>query len=70
MAYMGEVVTPVPFLALPYYVEDAAIQHYKGHRRSIVDRPQLATNIPAVSPELRNIIEAVLSAEMQTFAVQ
>ncbi|MGK3648704.1 hypothetical protein [Pseudarthrobacter enclensis] len=70
MKYLGETTPPVPFLALPYHVEDSAISFMAGIERSIVDRPQLALNLKTISPEVSQIIDVVLSAEIQTFAVQ
>jgi hypothetical protein len=70
MRYLGETTPPVPFLALPYHVEESTITFMAGIERSIVDRPQLALNLKTITPEVREIIDAVLSAEIQTFAVQ
>jgi len=69
MAYFGEVVPPVPFLALPYHVEDAAMMYLKGHKRHILDRIRIVQSLAAVRPGAKAQVQILMGAEMQTFAV-
>lgn len=70
MNFLGDIVPPVAFLAVPYHVEDQTIAYMSHIRRSVVDRLQLARNLEAVRPDLQPIIDEVLQADIQTFAVQ
>ncbi|MCR2812883.1 hypothetical protein [Microbacterium sp. zg.Y1084] len=69
MAYFGETVPPVPFLALPYHVEDAAMEHFRGRQRHILDRIRIVMSLTGVRAEAKTQIRALMNAEMQTFSV-
>lgn len=70
MQFLGEILPPAAFLAVPHHVEDETIAYMENIRRSIIDRIHLVLNLDKVRPELTPIIDAVLASEIQTFSVQ
>lgn len=67
--FFGEVVPPVPFLAVPHHAEDLAMAYVSSTRISLMDRPKIVKNLREVSAELKAVIDSVMTADYQSMQV-
>lgn len=69
MQFLGDILPPKPFLALPHHVEDGTVTYLKDIQRSIVDRLKIVNQLDALPPSVEPIIEHVFAADIQTWAI-
>lgn len=68
-AFLGDYVSPVPFLAVPHHVDSSAYQYVVATDRRLVDRLNLTANLAVIPPQLQDVIQLVSTEDMQTFQV-
>lgn len=67
--FFGEVVAPVPFLAVPHHADHETFKYVTSISVNILDRTRLVQNLTANSPAQREVVEAFMSNDYVSFKV-
>lgn len=67
--FFGEVVSPMPFLAVPHHANEPLLRYVTRAEVNVLDRPRLVLNLPEPTAQQREVIQALLDAEYQSFKV-
>lgn len=67
--FFGEVVAPVPFLAVPHHADHETFKYVAGVAVNILDRTRLVQNLTTNSPAQREVVEAFMASDYASFKV-
>lgn len=68
--FLTEMIDPVVFLAVPHHVDSRAyFDLLEGDEKAVVDRSRIVRQLRSNRHEVRDIIDAVLAAEIETLQV-
>ncbi|MFF5625299.1 hypothetical protein ACFY5A_08005 [Microbacterium sp. NPDC012755] len=67
--FFGEVVEPVPFLAIPHHADHETFKYVTSIEVNILDRTRLVQNLKTNSPAQREVVEAFMANDYVSFKV-
>lgn len=68
--FLNELITPVPFLAVPHHVDERSYYEVvEGDASAVVDRVRLSRHVTTLGDDERGIIDAVLASDFESFEV-
>lgn len=67
--FFGEVIAPVPFLAIPHHADDLTFKYVTSKAVNVLDRTRIVPNLQANTDAQRKVIEALMTADYASFKV-
>lgn len=67
--FFKEVISPVPFLAIPHHADDLSFQYVTSKDVNVLDRTRIVSNLRTNTEAQREVVSALMSAEYSSFKV-
>ncbi|KQQ68470.1 hypothetical protein [Microbacterium sp. Leaf320] len=67
--FFGEVIAPVPFLAVPHHADDETFKYVTSISVNILDRTRIVQNLRQNTAAQRDVVDALMDAEYASFKV-
>lgn len=67
--FFGEVIAPIPFLAVPHHADDLTIKYVASKEVNILDRTRIVVNLGGNTVAQREVVAALMSADYSSFKV-